>query len=565
MRCSARATRASATSPRWRAPARRRAGAAPAFFGVSPMHTLFPHDRERASPYHPSDRRFLDPILIDVLDPGCRATTHCAAALAALATGSRPRPRPESSTIRPSGRSSARRSRRSTRAFARARAARPGRSDLRRLRPFVAAGGEALAPLRHLRSDRRAARRRGLAPLARSRCATATRARSAPRRRANAERVRLRPLQPVARRPAARRRGRAGEAGGLEIGFYRDLAVGAAPDGAEAWARAGELRARRRRRRAARPVLDPGPDLEPAAARPARCGARTAGAASAALIAANMRHAGMLRIDHAMGLKRLFVIPDGAKPAEGAYLAYPLDDLLGLVALESQRARCVVVGEDLGTVPQGFREQLTRANILGMRVLWFEQSGARVHAARGLSAAVGRLRHDPRPADARRLVVGRGHRRASGARPDRPSPGGRRASSSGSTRSARSPTRSPAGLIAEPPDFAAPLDRRVRRRRPRAPRQRRLAVRQRPGRRPRRRADGDQPAGNRPRAPELAPQGRPDVEAAFAAREGARYPRGDGERPPVGEPRADKDHNALLPARTPLVSLGFPGSRETTA
>ena len=89
-----------------------------------------------------------------------------------------------------------------------------------------------------------------------------------------------------------------------------------------------------------------------------------------------MRHAGMLRIDHAMGLTRLFVVPDGAKPAEGAYLSYPLDDLIGHVALESQRRACMVVGEDLGTVPDGFRETLTRADILGMRVLWFERRGA---------------------------------------------------------------------------------------------------------------------------------------------------------------------------------------------
>ena len=86
----------------------------------------------------------------------------------------------------------------------------------------------------------------------------------------------------------------------------------------------------------------------------------------------------MLRIDHAMGLQRLFLIPEGAKPAEGAYLSYPLDDLIGHIALESQRAQCMVVGEDLGTVPEGFRDRLTRANIQGMRVLWFERDGAEV-------------------------------------------------------------------------------------------------------------------------------------------------------------------------------------------
>ena len=82
-----------------------------------------------------------------------------------------------------------------------------------------------------------------------------------------------------------------------------------------------------------------------------------------------MRHAGMLRIDHAMGLTRLFVIPDGAKPGDGAYVAYPVDELIGQIALESQRNRCMVIGEDLGTVPDGFRDKLTKADISGMRVL----------------------------------------------------------------------------------------------------------------------------------------------------------------------------------------------------
>jgi glycogen operon protein len=102
---------------------------------------------------------------------------------------------------------------------------------------------------------------------------------------------------------------------------------------------------------------------------------KSGGADFAELLRANMRHAGALRIDHVMGLARLFVIPDGEKPAAGAYLSYPFETLLGRLALESRRAQCVVVGEDLGTAPWGFCERIARADVLSYRVLWFERSG----------------------------------------------------------------------------------------------------------------------------------------------------------------------------------------------
>jgi 4-alpha-glucanotransferase len=90
------------------------------------------------------------------------------------------------------------------------------------------------------------------------------------------------------------------------------------------------------------------------------------------LVRANMRHAGGLRIDHVMGLQRLYCIPNGLPPSQGAFINYPLDDLIGIVALESHRQQCLVVGEDLGTVPAGFRERMAEANILSYRVLFFE-------------------------------------------------------------------------------------------------------------------------------------------------------------------------------------------------
>jgi len=96
-----------------------------------------------------------------------------------------------------------------------------------------------------------------------------------------------------------------------------------------------------------------------------------------ATLRAALRHAGGVRIDHVMGLLRLWVVPRGADAKEGAYLAYPVDDLMRLTALESYRHRAIVIGEDLGTVPAGFRERFAENGIYGMRVLYFERERGR--------------------------------------------------------------------------------------------------------------------------------------------------------------------------------------------
>jgi 4-alpha-glucanotransferase len=89
-------------------------------------------------------------------------------------------------------------------------------------------------------------------------------------------------------------------------------------------------------------------------------------------VRAGFRHAGGMRVDHVMGLFRLFWVPGGTTARNGAYVRYPTEDLLAILALESERAGALVIGEDLGTVAPGVRERLFAERILSTRVLWFE-------------------------------------------------------------------------------------------------------------------------------------------------------------------------------------------------
>jgi 4-alpha-glucanotransferase len=156
------------------------------------------------------------------------------------------------------------------------------------------------------------------------------------------------------------------------IHLYRDLAVGVESNSADAWGNDDYVRIATV---GAPPDIlntqgqDWGlPPLSPTAL------ARDAYGAFAALLADNMRSAGALRLDHAMSLMRLFWIPVGSEPADGAYVAYPFEDLLAILARESTRFRCTVIGEDLGTVPNGFRERMAEQRVYSYRLLLFERA-----------------------------------------------------------------------------------------------------------------------------------------------------------------------------------------------
>jgi 4-alpha-glucanotransferase len=99
-----------------------------------------------------------------------------------------------------------------------------------------------------------------------------------------------------------------------------------------------------------------------------------------------LRHAGGLRIDHVMGLFRLFWIPQSADPSAGTYVRYPENELLAILALESERSKAYIVGEDLGTVEEGVRKQLAESRVLSYRLLWFESNPPSTYPELALAA-----------------------------------------------------------------------------------------------------------------------------------------------------------------------------------
>jgi 4-alpha-glucanotransferase len=345
------------------------AGAAGAdFVAVNPLHALFFAEPSAASPYAPSNRAFLHWLLIapDRLQDDVGEPRHAEA-------GARP------SELVDYPATAGLRRRLLEDAFARFREQHLGSSPSpqgARFEAFRQAGGE---PLRHhclfealhehmLASDRerwawwswpsgyRAPDRPEVAAFA----------------RAHEERLAFFAwLQWLADEQLGEVQERT-KAAGMRLGLYRDLAVGVNPAGSLGWSAQGVA--------VRRASIGAPPDafsqkgqnwgLAPLAPR----ALQAAGFAPwLADIRANMRHAGALRVDHVMGLRRLFWIPEGGSPEDGAYVRYPFSTMVAILAVESRRARCLVVGEDLGTLPRGFRPALRRAGILSSRVFYFER------------------------------------------------------------------------------------------------------------------------------------------------------------------------------------------------
>jgi len=169
------------------------------------------------------------------------------------------------------------------------------------------------------------------------------------------------------------------------LALLTDLAVGVDPEGADAWCLqdllALDVRVGAPPDEFNRAGQDWGlPPFVPHALR------AVAYEPLASLWRAAMGHGGGLRIDHVMGLFRLFWLPPGGSPTDGAYVRYPADELLAVLAIESVRAGAVVVGEDLGTVEEGVRDRLHAAGLLSYRLVWFEEAGPEHYPAQSLGA-----------------------------------------------------------------------------------------------------------------------------------------------------------------------------------
>ena len=330
--------------------------------GLNPLHALFPDRPEQASPYAPNSRLFLNPLYIDV---AAIPEFSGRPALAALRKGDL--------------------------------VDYPGvaRVKMKALRETYERFRTEAEPAR--RADLDAFRAERGEPLLRFACFEVLRQRHdrpwtdwpAPWRtpsRADLERFRSENvadcefeefLQWTADTQLAECHA-AAKATGMAVGLYIDVAVGIDRHGADAWARQDAVLSSISIGAPPDEFNPAGQDWGLAPFNPDTV-AEDNFAPMRQLLASAMRHAGAIRLDHVLGLKRMFMIPRGMRSADGAYVRFPFEPLLQVVAEESVRYRCSVIGEDLGTVPEGFRDTMAKWGLWTYRVMLFEREGDDAH------------------------------------------------------------------------------------------------------------------------------------------------------------------------------------------
>jgi 4-alpha-glucanotransferase len=347
------------------------AGAAGAdFVGVNPLHALFLAAPEHCSPFSPSNRRFLNPLYIAVdMVPGIRRSDLDRKALSRL----RAMPLVDYAGVGALKLATLRRLWRRWQNAETNRAARARFADFRGVR------GEALH--RHacfealsvqMRREGHGAGWQGWPRGYRRPESARTKAFAAE----HDDDVDFHAwLQWLADEQLAGAAARA-RAASMRIGLYLDLAVGEVPDGSATWGDPALMVTGAHIGAPPDAFNMDGQDwgLSPPSPVELR---RRALAPYCQLLADAMRHAGALRIDHVMALRQLYFVPVGHPPTEGTYVRYPMARMLCALASASRARHAIVIGEDLGTVPHGFRELMARAEVQSYRLLYFERERGR--------------------------------------------------------------------------------------------------------------------------------------------------------------------------------------------
>ena len=349
--------------------------------GLNPLHALFPHNPAHASPYSPSSRLLLNVLYLDVEAVDDFAECEDARRLVQAPEFQQRLARLRAAELVDYPGVAAAKFEVLGRLYAhfRERHLRPGRPRGDSFRAFQAGGGEVLR--RHALFEALQEHLHAADPVVwgwpvwpepyRDPLGDAVTRFSAER----FERIEYyQYLQWQAAHQLAQAAARC-EALGLAVGLYLDLAVSVDRAGSDAWAH------RDCYARGASVGAPPddfnlnGQDWGLPPLRPDRL-RETRYELFIDALRENMRDAGALRIDHVMGMLRLYWIPAGASARDGAYVRYAFDEMLAIVTLESHRNRCLVIGEDLGTVPDEVREALAHAGVLSYRLLYFERDAA---------------------------------------------------------------------------------------------------------------------------------------------------------------------------------------------